>query len=209
MLGNDDGTLHTGTFVSTGGPAGVAIAAGDLNGNERTDIVIASPTLVTSLLNVTAADTTLPAASVDITQPAPVAGSPTIPFTVTYTDDTQVDAATLSDGNLTVTTPDGSSRAAVLVSRNLGNASSISAEYQIVAPSGALGEADNGTYRVAVNANSVRDANGNPVPAEQIGSFVISIPATPGNGPNLTAALSAGNLPRSAVAGTHSRAPCG
>ena len=204
LLGNGDGTFHTGTIVATGGATRVAIAAGDLNGDGLTDLVVADPTQVTSLLNVTNQDHTPPTGAVDITQPALTPGSATIQFTVTYTDNTQVDATTLGNGNLTVTDPHGNVQNATLLSTNLGNAASITATYQINTPSGSLSAADDGAYTVTATSNAsqaVKDANGNPLAGGSIGTFTVFVPAA--NGPNLVAGPVLVKLKATAVGGTH------
>ena len=208
MLGNGDGTFHTGTIVNTGGAQRTAIAAGDLNNDGFTDMVIADPTQVTALLNVTNLDHIPPTATVDVTQPAPVVGAATIDFTVTYTDNTQVDATTIQTGNLTVTAPNGAVQTATLVSPNLGNGPSVTATYSINSPSGTVSAADNGTYTVTATSNgslAVKDANGNALAAGTIGTFAVVVPSANGNGPNLVAGPVAAKFPASAVAGTHAR----
>lgn len=205
LLGNGNGTFHTGTLIATGGATRDAIAAGDLNNDGFTDAVISDQSSVTALRNVTNQDTTPPTGAVDVTQPAPVAGSATYQFTVTYSDNTQIDATTLGNGNLVVTDPFGNTQAATLVSSNLGNAPSVTATYQINVPSGSLSAADNGTYTVTANANSVKDANANALAAGVIGSFLLAVPAPAGNGPNLVAGNITTKIPSVGVAHTHAR----
>jgi hypothetical protein len=206
MLGNDDGTFHSGGIVSTNGNQRIAIATGDLNADGLTDLVIADPLQVTSLLNVTNLDTTPPTAAVDLSQPAQTVGSATITFTVTYSDDTQVDASTLGDGNVTVTDPHGVAHAATWVQANLSNGPSVTATYTIPAPSGALSAADNGAYTVTATSNAsqaVLDANGNALAGGNIGSFSVFIPPSTTSGPNLVAGPLTVKLPTSVVAGSH------
>jgi hypothetical protein len=205
LLGNGNGTFHTGTLIATGGAGRDAISAGDLNNDGFTDAVISDQATITVLRNVTNQDTTPPTAAVDVTQPASVLGSATYRFTVTYSDDTQIDATSLGNGNLVVTDPHGNNQAAVLVSSNLGNAPSVTATYQINAPSGSLSAADNGGYTVTANANSVKDANGNALAAGVIGSFQLAVPAPAGNGPNLVASNITANIPSVGVAHTRAK----
>ena len=172
LLGNGNGTFRTGTTITTGDGNGVAV--GDLNGDGLTDVVVTSSSQITSLLN---QDTTVPTAIVDASQANGSTLQDTYDFTVTYRDAQQMDAATLGNGNLTVTFPGGVQQAASLVSINLGNSASIDATYQISFPAD-LTSADEGTYTVAINANSVKNAGGVPVAAGVIGSFKLVVTVT-------------------------------
>ena len=181
LLGNGDGTFHTGALIATHGSTRTSIAAGDLNGDGLTDAVVANSGQLTSLLNITNQDTSAPTAVVNSTQVAASSLNSTYNFTVTYSDAQQIDAATIATGNLVVTAPAGvtfpggaTTETATLVSRNLGNAATVQATYQISFGSN-LTSADNGAYSVAINANSVKNANGTPVPAGTIGSFTLSV----------------------------------
>ena len=177
--GHGDGTFHTGTFIATGGATRSSIATGDLNGDGLTDAVVADPTNVTALLNITTSDNTPPTASVPAHAEHPNAGDTTYQFTVTYSDNQQIDAATINDGNVNVTGPGGFSQEATLVSQNLGNAATVSAVYQITF-STPLSSTDNGVYTVNANADglgttAVKDANGNARGGRAIGTFTLSV----------------------------------
>ncbi len=201
MLGNGNGTFHLGTQVATHGGLRNAIAAGDLNGDGLTDAVVTNRTQISALLNVTNQDTTAPTAAVDATQAPASTLLSTYNFTVTYTDNKQVDAATLSDSNLVVTYPDGTSHAATLVSKNLGNGATVQATYQISFPSN-LTAANDGTYRVSINANSVTDAARNPVAAGSIGNLTLNVTTTVDT-TSPTAAVDATQVPGSTQASVY------
>jgi len=203
LLGNADGTFHFGTSVVTNGNQRIAIAAGDLDADGLTDLVVADPLQVTSLLNVTNQDHTPPTAAVDLTQPVPAPGSGTIAFTVTFSDNTQIDATTLRNANLRVTDINGVDRAVTLAQANYPNGPTVTVTYRVAAPSGALSSADNGVYTVVATSNpgqAVKDANGNPLAGGPIGTFTVFVPPSQ-SGPNLVAGAVSAKLPTSVVGG--------
>jgi hypothetical protein len=130
---------------------------------------------------------TPPTAAVDASQAAGSEQASIYDFTVTYTDNNQIDASTLGNANLVVTFPNDTSQAATLVSQNLGNAASVQADYQIAFPA-ELTPADDGPYQVSINANSVKDVAGNAVVAGNIGTFnLVASPTQPPPGGSSTA----------------------
>lgn len=209
LLGQGDGTFHVGNIISTGGATRTAIAGGDLNGDGLTDLVLVDKTQVTALLNETNKDTSAPTAAVDVQQPVNAAGSPTIQFTVTYTDAKQIDTTTLASSNVTVTSSSATSLPVTLVSSGLANAASVTVTYSIPATGGSLSSTDNGTYTVTTTTGgtAVKNANGVAVSGGvNIGTFTITIPGGTANGPNLVASVITGKLPATAVAGTANKA---
>ena len=202
LLGNGDGTFRIGNLINTGSGPYSAIAAGDLNGDGLTDMVLANQNTITSLLNTTNQDTTPPTASIGASQVSVSTGAATIDFTVTYTDAQQVDTSTLKSSNVTVTTPSGGSPVVTLVSANLTPAASVTVTYSIQAQGGSASQADDGAYTVTATSNSataVQNANGLPVAGGTIGQFTVNV-LNP-NGPNLVPTVTVNN-PVSVVAGT-------
>lgn len=204
LLGNGDGTFRVGNLINTGSGPYTGIAAGDVDGDGLTDMVLSNGSTVTSLLNTTSQDTTAPTAGVTVNQPAVTAGAATIQFTVTYTDAQQVDTSTLGNLNLTVTDPAGNTLPATLVSTNLTPAASVTATYSIAPTDGALAASDDGAYTVTATstaANAVKNANGVPVAGGTVGQFTVTVPINL-NGPNLVAGAVTVNNKATAVAGT-------
>lgn len=119
--------------------------------------------------------TAAPTASIDAVQPPGTSQATVYDFSVTYSDPVAVDATTLGNGNLVVTFPnDSQSEAATLVSTDLTDGPVVDATYQISFGSG-LSATNDGNYQVSINADSVSDTIGNPVPAGNIGSFTLSV----------------------------------
>lgn len=199
LLGNGNGTFRVGNVINAGNGPYTGIAAGDLDGDLLTDMVLSSQSAVTSLLNTTSSDTAAPTATISANQPSVATGAATVDFTVTYTDAQQVDTSTLGNNNLTVTTPSGGSETATLVSTNLTPAASVTVTYSIPAQGGLASQTDNGTYTVNVGSTPVQNAGGVPVAGGIVGQFTVNV-LNP-NGPNLVAGAVTVNNPASVVAG--------
>jgi len=125
-------------------------------------------------------DTTPPTASASL---GSVASHNT--FSVTYSDNVSVKEATLGNGNVLVTGPNGFSELATLSGLSTtSNAPSITAAYILTPPGGAWTYSADGIYTVWMQPNSVTDISGNPVAAETLGTFTINIapPSIPGKG---------------------------
>lgn len=204
LLGNGNGTFIPPQFFLTGKQP-CSIAAADLNGDDRLDLVatdLNENRLDILLANgngnfigeTAAIDQTPPTAFVaasTVTSP----GTGTFTFTVTYDDDSGVDATTFSSTNISVTGPNNFQQVAAFVTDNPvgGGSNAYLATYSISVPAGSWHTADNGQYTVSVLANSVRDIAGNAVPAGAIGSFDVNVDTTPP-----TAVLTASDVTTSA-----------
>jgi len=102
-------------------------------------------------------------------------------ITVTYADDNQLNLASLGDGDLRVSGPNGYSAAAALVgSTGPADGRQRTATYRITAPEGEWSAAANGLYTLAVDPGQVLDASGKSASTDVIGSFSVAIdPAVP------------------------------
>jgi hypothetical protein len=124
----------------------------------------------------------VPLATATLT-PVTTAGATTYRFTVTYTDDIAVIAATIGDGDVAVTGPNGYAASASLVSIDTsGNGTPRTATYQIPAAGGTWSYRANGSYTVTMNASAVSDGDAHSVVAGPLGAFSVSCPITPGPG---------------------------
>ncbi|MBC8107571.1 MAG: hypothetical protein H7Z14_13350 [Anaerolineae bacterium] len=109
----------------------------------------------------------------------PVAGQSLWQFSVVYHDNLAIEGTTVDGNDIRVSGPGGFNQAASLVS--LSAAPSIGsnrvATYQVAAPGGFWDGTDDGSYSIVMQANQVRDAANNFIPAGSIGSsFVTSMP---------------------------------
>ncbi|MDX2214220.1 MAG: GDSL-type esterase/lipase family protein [Oculatellaceae cyanobacterium bins.114] len=100
-------------------------------------------------------------------------------FTVTYADNDAIAFASLTNGDVQVTGPNGFSQLATLVSVNTtGNGTPRTATYRIGAPGGSWSAVDNGTYTVSVLVGQVSDVNGNAIAAANAGTFTVTLSGT-------------------------------
>jgi Ca2+-binding RTX toxin-like protein len=102
----------------------------------------------------------------------------TYTFTVTFSDDAAVNAATLGQGDVRVTGPNGYEQVARFYSvDSRANGLSRTATYRINAPGGFFDAADNGTYKVWLRPGEVLDTNANAAgAAAPIGTFGVNTP---------------------------------
>ena len=126
-------------------------------------------------------DSNAPAASLvgppDVTS-STYQANPTPTFTITYTDAVAIDPATLGSANVSITGPGGATLAATLVSTT-GSGASITATYQIAAPSNDWTTSVPGTYVISLVGGQVGDTAGNFAPGQALGSFQVSVSADP------------------------------
>jgi uncharacterized protein YkwD len=121
-------------------------------------------------------DTSAPTARLDLAA-SPASGASYHTFTVDYSDNAAIDVSTLSTGDVRVTGPNGFSAIAQLVSVDQNqNGVTRAATYRVNAPTGSFNSMDNGHYTVFLQANQVRDTNGNAIPAATLGGFDVSAP---------------------------------
>jgi hypothetical protein len=102
-------------------------------------------------------------------------GATSYSFSVTYADETALDAASLDGGDVLVTGPNGFSQLARLVSVSGSGGGRVVATYGLTGPGGAWDFAANGTYTVSVVAGQVTDAAGNAVAAGALGTFAVAL----------------------------------
>ena len=99
-------------------------------------------------------------------------------FTVTYTDATAVNAATLDANDILINGPHGFARNATLFSAiRSGEGGSMAVTYGIKSPGAVWDAGDNGIYFVSLQKRQVRDTLGNATPAGLLGAFTVRIPA--------------------------------
>ncbi|MBD2327710.1 glycoside hydrolase family 9 protein [Alkalinema sp. FACHB-956] len=103
-------------------------------------------------------------------------------FTVTYSDNAGIDVSSLDSSDIRVTGPNGYSQLATRDAVNsTTNGTPRTVTYRITPPGGSWDSIDNGTYTIALQANQVRDINGNWAAAGTLGTFSVNIPTvTPG-----------------------------
>jgi hypothetical protein len=97
-------------------------------------------------------------------------------FEVEFASSTALDAASLGNGDVRVTGPNGFDQPAELVRvDNATNGALRRATYRITPPGGNWDAGDNGAYRVSVVAGEVRDTAGNFVPPGVLAGFDVAV----------------------------------
>ncbi|HEY9621429.1 MAG TPA: hypothetical protein V6C78_13720 [Crinalium sp.] len=101
-------------------------------------------------------------------------------FTVTYSDNTAVNAASLDSSDIQVTGPNGFSQLAQLVSVTpAGNGTPLTATYRINSPNSVWTSANDGAYAISLLGNQVTDTLGTAATATSLGSFNIASTTIP------------------------------
>src|SRR5205823_5807600 len=104
-------------------------------------------------------------------------------FTITYSDNVAVAAATLSGAVVKVLPPGQAApllatvkgTAAVGATDGIGNAQSFIVTYQITPPAGGWTSGDNGSYSSALMGGGVTDLAGNAAAAGALGTFSVNL----------------------------------
>jgi hypothetical protein len=118
-------------------------------------------------------DSAGPTAAVNL--PAPQPGTSTYDFTVTYTDDQDVNTTTIDSSDVRVQGPNGYNALATLVSVTGNEFEPRVATYRVAAPGGTWDTADNGDYTATVQPNAVSDLVGNAVQVPAPASMTFNI----------------------------------
>jgi len=172
LLGTGSGIFATQQMFAAG-TMPVSVAVGGLDADGRLEIVTANKG--SNDVSVLLQD--VPTVVVLTTEPTLVAAG-AVDLVVTYRDGTGINAATIGNGDLLVTGPNGFSRTVTLVSTGLVNGSPLAVTYRIAPVSGSFSIADNGVYTVAVLAGQVADVAGNFVAGQVLGQFAVAVDVT-------------------------------
>ena len=200
----DGGSISLGGVFSRNGNVIVFAGQGDASALVPgiTDNNLGGDLFAVTLPGAPALDGQAPVATLGALAAVTTPGATSYEFDVTYIDDNVVDAATIGDGDVVVTGPNGFRRPATLLSATpIAGGSQLAARYQVIAPGGAFDAAANGTYALEIAANEVKDAAGNPVAAGPVAGGMFSVDVPLGTGPDLQAVSLTGALPASVVGG--------
>ncbi len=105
-------------------------------------------------------------------------------FTITYTSNAAISAASLAGSVVEVIPPSGlggpitASVVSTVANGHTdpwGDAQSFTVTYTITPPGGSWTSADNGTYTVSLGGSPITDINGTPIPAGTVGTFAVEI----------------------------------
>jgi hypothetical protein len=198
----------TDTIVTTNG--NVTLANGARTITAAQTLAGETPSANSAPLTVTI-DTIAPTAGSLSAGNVSAAGATTYNFSVTYSDNRQVDFSSLGSSDVLVTGPGNISLPVSFVSANLSsNSGSITATYQITPPGGSWNAPDNGTYAIALQGGQVRDTAGNTAAAGTLGSFNVNvaIPTTSApSAPILTSTSDSGSSQSDRVTNLNNSSP--
>lgn len=130
------------------------------------------------------ADSAALSVTIDLTPPTAAVVSPDLTasgqasysFTITWSDNTAVDASSLGNGNVIVTGPNGFSAPATLASLSSAvSGSPLTATYAVAAPNGTWQPTDNATCAIMLQPAQVADVAGNTAPPSQLATFNVNI----------------------------------
>jgi cyclophilin family peptidyl-prolyl cis-trans isomerase len=178
---NSNGTPRTATYEipapgatwdeADNGTYTISIEAGQVTDTSGNAVVAGTRT--TFVVNVPPA---IPQASLPTVAAVTTGGGTTKTFTVTYTDDVGVKVSTLDSFDVRVTNTNGYNQLATFKSVSVNNdGTPRTATYEITAPGGVWDKADNGTYKISIEAGQVTDNDGNAVAASELGTFAVNI----------------------------------
>ena len=129
------------------------------------------------------ADATAPTATLTAADVTSTAAPDPYQFTVTYTDNAAIAAATLAGAVVQVTPPGGAAAITASVVSTTpvgstdpsGNARSFVVTYEFTPPDGSWSASDDGTDTVTLGGTPVTDLAGNPVATGTLGTFSVAI----------------------------------
>ncbi|HEY1685870.1 MAG TPA: FG-GAP-like repeat-containing protein [Tepidisphaeraceae bacterium] len=160
---NDNGTYTLNL------PAG---AFADTSGNTNAAATLATFTVNISPNN-TITDTTPPTAT-QTGFTTPTKGAISLNFSVTFTDDTAVNANSITAQTISITLPDGSTAYPAILATS-GSGASITVNYSFAPSDGSFTYLDSGTYTLNLPAGAFADTSGNTNAAATLGTFALII----------------------------------
>ncbi|NUQ63569.1 MAG: VCBS repeat-containing protein [Pirellulales bacterium] len=121
-----------------------------------------------------------PTAALSPIAPVTEPGTESVAFLVGYHDSVGVDPFTFDGSDVRITGPNEFDELARLVRIEPTDSQPwiYLVVYEVQAPNGVWTSADNGSYVVSMEPNQVADTNGNYVPAGELGSFEVAMPAS-------------------------------
>jgi hypothetical protein len=172
-------------------------ATTSLQGNDpaigqATPVTISVPAPGNTGGNPTPTDTTPPTAAIAAPIANPGADTAMVDFAVNFSDDTAINVASITNGDVTIAGPNGFSENAILLSTS-GSGQNVTGNFQALGPNGIFSAAANGHYTISLNAGSVTDTSGNGVAGAALGGFDVNV-AQVAPGPNLSGTVL--NIPK-------------